>query len=98
MPDVFISYAHEDEPRVRPLVKALEKQNWSVYSVKSAAVKEEAGEGARRGRLVPVRLDAVEPPLGRGFRDIQIADLTRHKLSRPSAPLRSLLKDIGKFL
>jgi len=130
MPDVFISYAHEDEPRVRPLVKALEKQNWSVFwdrripigqtwdshigsaleesscvlvvwsvhSVKSAAVKEEAGEGARRGRLVPVRLDAVEPPLGRGFRDIQIADLTRHKLSRPSAPLRSLLKDIGKFL
>ena len=25
MTDVFISYAHEDEPRVRPLVKALEK-------------------------------------------------------------------------
>lgn len=130
MTDVFISYAQEDERRVRPLVKALEAENWSVFwdrqipvgqtweshigsaleeagcvlvfwsvhSVKSAAVKEEAGEGARRGQLVPVRLDEVEPPLGRGFRDIQFADLTGYKPGRHSVALRNLLKDIGRIL
>jgi hypothetical protein len=30
MPDIFISYAHEDQERVRPIVKELEKR-WSVF-------------------------------------------------------------------
>jgi len=130
MPDIFISYAHQDRQRVRPLVSALEKQKWSVFwdrqipagqnwdshigsaleqarcvlvlwsvhSIKSPEVKEEAGEGARRGRLLPARLDDVEPPLGRGFREIQFADLTDHKPGRPSASLRNLLKDISRIL
>jgi hypothetical protein len=71
---------------------------WSARSVKSSAVIEEAGVGKRRGRLVPVRLDPVEPPLGHGFRDIQFADLVGQRLDRPSAPLRRLLKDIGEIL
>src|SRR3954453_15161134 len=31
MTDVFISYAREDEARVRDIVRALEQQNWSVF-------------------------------------------------------------------
>jgi formylglycine-generating enzyme required for sulfatase activity len=31
MADIFISYAHEDEPRIRELVPALEKYRWSIF-------------------------------------------------------------------
>lgn len=31
MADIFISYAHEDETRIRELVRALEGQGWSVF-------------------------------------------------------------------
>ncbi len=31
MPDIFVSYAREDKERVRPIVKELEKQNWSIF-------------------------------------------------------------------
>src|SRR5262245_38302433 len=92
--DVFVSYAHEDEARLTPLIKALRERDWTVFwdraipygqhyrsriapvledarcvvvvwsdhSVKSDSVIEEAGEGRRRGCLVPVRVDPVEPP------------------------------------
>ena len=31
MTDIFISYAHEDQERVRPIVKELETRGWSVF-------------------------------------------------------------------
>ena len=31
MADIFISYAREDRPRVEPIAKALEEQDWSVW-------------------------------------------------------------------
>jgi hypothetical protein len=31
MPDIFISYAHEDLERVRPIVKELEERGWRVF-------------------------------------------------------------------
>ena len=31
MTDIFISYAHEDQERVRPIVDELEKHGWSVF-------------------------------------------------------------------
>ena len=31
MADIFISYADEDESRIRPIVEALEKRGWSVF-------------------------------------------------------------------
>jgi hypothetical protein len=31
MSDIFISYASEDLPRIRPLVDALERRGWSVF-------------------------------------------------------------------
>ena len=81
MAEVFLSYAHQDLPRVRPLVKALEAEGysvwwdrelqpgesfeatidreiqaakcilvvWSVHSVASQWVKNEALEGLDRG-------------------------------------------------
>jgi hypothetical protein len=48
---------------------------WTRNSVASEFVLAEAGEGLRRGILVPVLLDDAHPPLG--FRDIQSADLRR---------------------
>ena len=48
--------------------------------------------------MIPVRLDAVEPPLGHGFRDIQFADLTGHTPGKPSAAMRNLMKDIARLL
>ena len=31
MPDIFISYAHQDQERVRPIVQELENHHWSVF-------------------------------------------------------------------
>lgn len=64
----------------REIEKALEQSVavivlWSQSSVASAWVRDEAASGRDRGRLVPVRLDETEPPMG--FRQYQNIDLTR---------------------
>lgn len=46
---------------------------WSELSVNAPWVKEEAGVGKARGKLLPVRIDDVDPPLGFGL--IQMANL-----------------------
>ena len=46
---------------------------WSELSITAPWVKEEAGFGKAKGKLLPVRIDDVEPPLGFGL--IQMADL-----------------------
>ncbi len=48
---------------------------WSPSSVDSAWVRDEAGSGRDRGRLVPLSIDATPPPLG--FRQFQSIDLGR---------------------
>src|SRR5687768_6242832 len=55
---------------------------WTEGSVGLAGdfVREEAAHAKRRGILVPVRFDAVEPPLG--FGEIQAIDLTRWRGGR----------------
>ena len=50
---------------------------WSAHSVDSAWVRDEAGAGRDSGRLVPVKLDATDPPLG--FRQYQAIDLSGWK-------------------
>ena len=47
---------------------------WSAKSIESEWVCEEATEGRRLDRLVPVLIEQVRPPAG--FREIQAADLT----------------------
>lgn len=46
---------------------------WSERSVKSAWVRDEAAEGRDQGKLIPVRIDAVKPPMG--FRQYQTIDM-----------------------
>lgn len=48
---------------------------WSTTSVHSAWVRDEAGAGRDRGRLVPVSMDGCQPPLG--FRQYHTIDLSR---------------------
>jgi hypothetical protein len=47
---------------------------WSAHSVESGFVINEAGEGLHDGRLIPVLLEDVEPPLG--FRHLHAVPLT----------------------
>lgn len=48
---------------------------WSADSVKSAWVRDEAGFGRDKGKLIPLSLDGTEPPLG--FRQFQAIDLSK---------------------
>ena len=47
---------------------------WSERSVRSAWVRDEAAEGRDQGKLVPLRIDPIKPPMG--FRQYQNIDLT----------------------
>jgi hypothetical protein len=47
---------------------------WSINSVESPWVRDEAAEGRDSGRLVPVLLDECRPPIG--FRQFQTTDLS----------------------
>jgi hypothetical protein len=47
---------------------------WTARSIASEYVQEEATFGKRHGKLIPVRLEAVDPPIGFGM--IQAADLS----------------------
>ena len=128
MAHIFISYAHEEEGRIQPLVRTLENQGWSVFwdrripagqtwrnyigkalsatscvivawsqpSIDSDWVSEEADQGRKRGILVPILLDPLEPPIG--FRSLQAADLTNWQLEHPSARFTQLLHDIKEIL
>ena len=66
---------------------------WSQHSVDSAWVRDEAAAGRDSGRLVPVRMDKTQPPLGfRQFQSIDIAQWARrtHSLERLSATVENV--------
>jgi len=65
---------------------------WSMHSVDSPWVRDEAAAGRDSGRLVPVTVDGTEPPLG--FRQFQTIDLRKWSGRRSSAQLRALFADI----
>lgn len=69
---------------------------WSAKSIESEWVYEEASEGRRQGKLVPVLIENVRPPAG--FREIQAADLTGWDGSPDFAGLRMLLSDLENLL
>jgi hypothetical protein len=50
---------------------------WSANSAQSAWVRDEAGFGRDKGKLIPFSLDGSEPPLG--FRQFQSIDISRWK-------------------
>lgn len=68
---------------------------WSKRSVRSAWVRDEAAEGRERGKLVPVLIDAIKPPMG--FRQFQTIDLSRSGRSLSAAPLQQLLDSIDRI-
>ena len=83
------------------LEKALENMRcmivlWSARSIESEWVYEEATEGRRLGKLVPVMIEAVRPPAG--FREIQAADLTNWDGSREFDGMRMLIADLENLL
>jgi hypothetical protein len=69
---------------------------WSRQSVTSKWVVEEADEGLKRDRLVPVLLDSIEPPIG--FRSVQAANLTNWRPNQPSPQFQDLVHDIEVLL
>jgi tetratricopeptide (TPR) repeat protein len=67
---------------------------WSDKSVRSPWVRDEAGEGRDRGKLVPVLIEAVKPPMG--FRQYQTIDLCRWSGGKRIPALPDLLHAIEK--
>jgi tetratricopeptide (TPR) repeat protein len=66
---------------------------WSAHSVGSAWVRDEAAAGRDTGRLVPVKIDGTEPPLG--FRQFQTIDLSKGRGRAGSPQLQELLNSLG---
>lgn len=69
---------------------------WSRFSVASEWVNEESDQARRAGKLIPVRIDDVSPPLG--FGEFQCADLTRWDGSEHAPSFRKLILDIEVHL
>jgi hypothetical protein len=65
---------------------------WSRASLDSNWVRDEAEYGRDHRRLVPIRLDDVEPPLG--FRQFQMVDFTGWDGRAGSAPFARLITAI----
>jgi len=65
---------------------------WSTHSVKSSWVREEAMYALARNTLVPVLIDAVNPPFG--FSRTQAVNLKDWRRGEPLGPVESLLEII----
>jgi TolB-like protein/Tfp pilus assembly protein PilF len=65
---------------------------WSPASIHSHWVRDEAANGRDRGRMVPVTIGAVEPPLG--FRQLQHIDLTKWRGRRDAREIEQLCRAI----
>jgi len=69
---------------------------WSKTSIKSGWVQEEADDAKRRGILVPILIENVEPPLG--FRAIQAAHLENWDGTERTQAFRRLIADIEELV
>ena len=67
---------------------------WPAQSIDSAWVQDEAGEGRDSGRLVPVSLASVKPPLG--FRQFQTIDLGAWDGTGKPDAIQELLEAVGR--
>lgn len=66
---------------------------WSAAAVRSAWVRDEAAAGRDAGKLVPVRLDSADPPMG--FRQYQTIDLSQWKGRRGAEAFDELKRAIN---
>ncbi len=66
---------------------------WSKIAIDSNWVRDEAGHGRDRSRLVPVSIDGTEPPLG--FRQIQVIDLNKWRGNPGDAKAQALLRAVA---
>ncbi len=69
---------------------------WSPESANSQWVKDEAGEGAAKGKLIPVIIDGAKPPLG--FRQYQTVDLTGWAGQRDDPRLQDLIYGLKSLI
>ena len=69
---------------------------WSVHSIDSVWVQDEAGFGRDHHRLVPILIDAAAPPLG--FRQLQCVDLVRGGKNASNAEMQRALLAIAELL
>src|SRR5215510_820800 len=69
---------------------------WSTHSVESDWVKEEAEEARAVGKLIPVLIEPVKPPVG--FRSIQSADLINWDGSKDFVGARQLIADLEALM
>src|SRR5713226_8946271 len=69
---------------------------WSTHSVESDWVRDEADEARIRKKLVPVLIEAVNPPVG--FRTIQAADLSDWDGSNSAPGFQQLLADLESLV
>jgi len=67
---------------------------WSASSIESPWVRDEAGSGRDRGRLVPLSLEGTPPPLG--FRQFQSIDLGAWKGRGRVPQLREILAAVER--
>ena len=68
---------------------------WSPDSVQSAWVRDEAAYGRDNGKLIPLSLDGMEPPLG--FRQFQSINLSRWKGHREPADADRIRRAIARI-
>jgi TPR repeat protein len=69
---------------------------WSKTSIESGWVQEEADDAKRRGVLVPILIDNVQPPIG--FRSIQAAHLENWDGTQPTQAFHRLIADIAALI
>jgi tetratricopeptide (TPR) repeat protein len=69
---------------------------WSKTSIESGWVQEEADDAKRRGVLVPILIENVQPPIG--FRSIQVAHLVDWDGTESTQASRRLIADIAALI
>ena len=70
---------------------------WSQNSVRSAWVRDEAAEGRDAGKLIPILIDNVKPPMGfRQYQAIDLAAWTGGRHHRPPSRLTQCSRDGGE--
>ena len=85
----------------RSIAEALETADavivlWSANSIESDWVRDEAGQGRERQRLVPLSIDGSKPPLG--FRQYQVIDVSHWHGRRNAPEIAAIERAIGLVL